>query len=67
MSEKRRFQRFIGQNAQKHLFFQRFSLFRIAVKVSMTSRNLSITNPWLGTPPSISRHTKQFWSRLHGL
>jgi hypothetical protein len=29
--------------------------------------NLSTTTPGPGTPPANSRHTKQFWSRPHGL
>ncbi len=48
-------------------FFRPFSLFRTAVKVYMTSRNLSTTTSWPGTPPASSRRTKQFWSRPHGL
>ncbi len=48
-------------------FFRHFWLFRTAVKVYMTSMNLSTTTPGPGTPPAKSRRAKQFWSRLHGL
>jgi hypothetical protein len=37
------------------------------VKVYMTSMKLSNTTPGPGTPPTISRRTKQFWSRPHVL
>jgi hypothetical protein len=48
-------------------FFCRFWLFRTAVKVNMTSMNLSTTTPGPGTPPANSRCAKQFWSHPHGL
>jgi hypothetical protein len=43
--------------------FRRFWLFRMAVKVYMTSMKLSTTNPG----PGNSWRAKQFWSRPHGL
>jgi hypothetical protein len=55
------------KRAKNRPFFRRFSLFHTAVKVYMTSKNLSITTPWPGTPPTSSRRTKKFWSRPHGL
>jgi hypothetical protein len=52
---------------QNRPFFCRFWLFRMAVKVYVTSMNLSTTIPGPGTPPANSRRAKQFWSRTHGL
>ncbi len=53
--------------AQNRPFFRRFWLFCTAVKVYMTSMNLSTITPRPGTPPANSRHAKQFWSPPHGL
>jgi hypothetical protein len=47
--------------------FRRFWLFRTAVKVYMTSMNLTNTTPRPGTPPANSWRAKQFWNRPHGL
>jgi hypothetical protein len=55
------------KRARNRPFFRRFSLFRTAVKVYMTSMKLSTTTPGPGTSPANSRRTKQFWSRPHGL
>jgi hypothetical protein len=41
------------KRARKRPFFCRFSLFRTAVKVYMTSRNLSTTIPWPALPPPV--------------
>ncbi len=55
------------KRARNHPFFCRFWLFRTAVKVYMTSMNLSTTTPGPGTPPANNQRAKQFWSRPHGL
>jgi hypothetical protein len=55
------------KRAQNRPFFCRFWLFRMAVKVYMTSRNLTTTTPRPGTPPANSRRAKQFWNHPHGL
>jgi hypothetical protein len=52
------------KRAQNCPFFRRFWLFRTAVKVYMTSMNLTTTTP---TPPVKSRRAKQFWNRPRGL
>jgi hypothetical protein len=67
MSEKRRFQHFIGQNARETARFFAVFCYFVLLKVYVTSRNLSTTTPGPGTPPTSSRRTKQFWSRPHGL
>jgi hypothetical protein len=55
------------KRVQNRPFFRYFWLFRTAVKVYMTSMNLTTTTPRLGTPPANSRRAKQFWNRPHGL
>ncbi len=55
------------KRARNRPFFRRFRLFRTAVKVYMTSMNISTTTPGPGTPPANSRRAKKFWSRPHGL
>jgi hypothetical protein len=55
------------KQARNRPVFCRFWLFRMAVKVYMTSMKLSTTTPGPGTPPANSRRAKQFWSRPHGL
>jgi hypothetical protein len=52
------------KRARNRPFFRRFSLFRTAVKVYMTSPPPP-QGP--GTPPANSQRAKQFWSRPHGL
>jgi hypothetical protein len=55
------------KGARNRPFFRRFRLFRMAVKVYMTSMNISTTTPGPGTAPASSRRAKQFWSCPHGL
>ena len=67
MSEKLRFQRFIGENMRETgRFFAVFGYF-VLLKAYMTPMNHSTTTPGPGTPPASSRRTKQYWSRPHGL
>jgi hypothetical protein len=55
------------KRAQNCPFLHRFWLFRTAVKVYMTSMNLTTTTPRPGTLPANSQRAKQFWNRPHGL
>jgi hypothetical protein len=49
------------KRARNRPIFCCFCLFRTAVKVYMTSRNLYTTTPGPGTSPASSRRAKQFW------
>jgi hypothetical protein len=55
------------KRVQNHPFFHRFHLFRAALKAYLASVIPSTTTPGLGTPPTNSQRTKQFWSRPRGL
>jgi hypothetical protein len=67
LSKKRCFQHFLGQKCGKLAILAPFLYIPGGLEGLLTSLTSPTTTPRPGTPPADSWHTKQFFSRPHGL